>query len=189
MEYGDRMVFSEEQKEEVIFQFLDNMLGTAKPRSMALNYQELGIPCMDLTPTATVFSEQEAWKVIQQLPSEKAPGPDGFTGLFYKIAWPMIKGSIMRAFNALDVMDRRDFNLVNEAYIVLLPKTKEAKSASFKASVNSMPKPFPCASDRTYPNWSHPTKVPLLREGKFMIILDLCSGRRSYYMLETNPNY
>jgi hypothetical protein len=30
----------------------------------------------------------------------KASGPDGFTGRFYQIAWPIIKGDVMNAFHA-----------------------------------------------------------------------------------------
>jgi hypothetical protein len=30
------------------------------------------------------FIEQEIWAAISQMPAEKAPGPDGFTGDFYK---------------------------------------------------------------------------------------------------------
>lgn len=39
-------------------------------------------------------------EVIKELPNDKAPGPDGFTGIFYKLAWDVIKPEIMNAFNA-----------------------------------------------------------------------------------------
>lgn len=56
-------------------------------------------------------------------PSDKYPGPDGFTGLFYKTAWPIIKHDVVRAFNALWSLDSRSFYLVN----VLLQKKQEAQ--------------------------------------------------------------
>jgi hypothetical protein len=37
------------------------------------------------------ISEQEVWITIKNLPNNKAPGPDGFTGKFYKNCWPVIK--------------------------------------------------------------------------------------------------
>jgi hypothetical protein len=47
------------------------------------------------------FSEKEVWETIKDMPSNRVPGPDGFTGLFYKVAWPIIKRDIMNALNAL----------------------------------------------------------------------------------------
>ena len=45
---------------------------------------ELDMPSLDLTELETPFSEQEVWKTINLLPSDKAPGPDGFGVTFYK---------------------------------------------------------------------------------------------------------
>jgi len=46
------------------------------------------------------FSE-EVWKTIRALPSDKAPGPDGLTGKFYKVCWQIIKLDIMAAISAV----------------------------------------------------------------------------------------
>jgi hypothetical protein len=58
------------------------------------------------------------------LPSDKAPGPDGFTGLFYKVAWPIIKQDVVNVFWSLD---GRSFNLINDAFMILLRKKNEAQ--------------------------------------------------------------
>jgi hypothetical protein len=45
------------------------------------------------------FAEDEVWAIVQAMPMEKAPGPDGFTGLLYQMAWPLIKCDILQALN------------------------------------------------------------------------------------------
>lgn len=60
--------------------------------------------------------------MINDIPNDKAPGPDGFTGIFYKVAWPVIKGDIMNAINAFWALDTRSLNLLNDAYMILLKK-------------------------------------------------------------------
>jgi hypothetical protein len=42
------------------------------------------------------FTEDEVHNAINQMPSDKAPGPDGFTGVFFKRCWSIIKGDIMK---------------------------------------------------------------------------------------------
>jgi hypothetical protein len=72
------------------------------------------------------FSEEEVWNVIRSMPTDKAPGLDGFTGLFYQSAWPVIKEDIMQAFHSLWMLDSRNFYLISQAYMVLLRKKREA---------------------------------------------------------------
>ena len=61
------------------------------------------------------------------MPTDKAPGPDGFTGMFYRVAWPIIKPDILRAFHSLWSLDNRSFYLVNQSFMVLLRKKHDAE--------------------------------------------------------------
>jgi hypothetical protein len=70
--------------------------------------------------------EEEAWETIKRLPSDKAPGPDGYTSRFYKSSWPIIKTNIMAAISCVWAKKFRYMRALNSAYITLLPKTKEA---------------------------------------------------------------
>ena len=52
-------------------------------RENTVNLTELGMNTHDLTKLDLPFTAQEVWRTIEQLPLDKAPGPDGFTGRFY----------------------------------------------------------------------------------------------------------
>jgi hypothetical protein len=58
--------------------------------------------------------------------SDKAPGPDGFTGLFFKVCWDIINEDVLEAFHQLHSMNGVDFRLLNSANIVLIPKKPDA---------------------------------------------------------------
>lgn len=68
------------------------------------------------------FTEEEIWATIRDMPLDRAPGLDGFSRLFYKSAWQIIKGDIVNAFNALWSLDARSFYLLNDALMILLRK-------------------------------------------------------------------
>jgi hypothetical protein len=73
------------------------------------------------------FTEEEVWGIIKEMPPDKAPGPDGFIGAFYKRASPTIKPEIMATVTKLYVGDGRAFGRLNRALITLVPKKQGAK--------------------------------------------------------------
>ena len=84
------------------------------------------IPRYDLEALDIPFSEEEVWNTIKNLPSDKASGPDGFTGKFYKTCWAVIKGDLMDALQAVWRKNFRNLWMLNSAYITLIPKKTEA---------------------------------------------------------------
>jgi hypothetical protein len=44
----------------------------------------LDLPTLDLASLDSPFSNEEIWQEICLMPQDKAPGPDGFTGHFFK---------------------------------------------------------------------------------------------------------
>jgi len=70
-------------------------------RDETVNLSELNMPSIALNDLEAPFSEEEVWKTVRSLPSDKAPGPDGFTGKFYKVCWQIIKLDIMSAISAV----------------------------------------------------------------------------------------
>jgi hypothetical protein len=97
------VVTSQEDKQKVVSDFYENILGRAEERSYTLDLDELAIHNHDLSALDAPFLEEEVWAVVKDLPPDKAPGPDGFTGRFYKSCWNIIKGDVLRS---LDVIQR-----------------------------------------------------------------------------------
>ena len=75
------------------------------------------------------FTEEEVEHTIKMLPAEKAPGPDGFTGIFYKKCWQTIKDDIMAAMSSFYNLRAGPLEHLNGANIVLIPKTETPEYA------------------------------------------------------------
>jgi hypothetical protein len=60
------------------------------------------------------------------MPSDRAPGLDGFNAAFYQAAWPVIKGDVMAGLLKLAVGDGRGFARLNRALVTLIPKRQDA---------------------------------------------------------------
>lgn len=78
-------------------------------------------PVSDLEFLASPFDVNEIDKVVKHMPIDKAPGPDGFNGLFLKKSWQSIKGDFYALCSAFFL---RQVNLecINTSFITLVPK-------------------------------------------------------------------
>jgi hypothetical protein len=121
----DSEIVLNEEIANAVFEHYNAIMGTPFQRTADIDLDALGLQLHDLTMLDVCFFEFEIWATIAELPSDKALGPDGFTGLFYKLAWPIIKADVINAFNAFWALDGRSFNLINEAFMVLLKKKSE----------------------------------------------------------------
>jgi len=107
---------------DALYDYYISVLGANFERSRRFDLQTLGVPQIARPELEHLFTEEEVRSVIANLPNDKALGPDGFTGLFYKKAWGTIKMDVMNAFNAFWSLDCRSFNHLNDAYMILLKK-------------------------------------------------------------------
>jgi hypothetical protein len=123
---GEQLVTSHSDKAEVLRSFYSDLIGTGQQRSRIVNLDTLGLQHIDLQGLEQPTSEAEVWNTIKQLPPDKVPGPDGFTGRFYKACWSIIKKDIMAAILAVWNKDFRNFRYLNTAFITLLPKKEDA---------------------------------------------------------------
>jgi hypothetical protein len=60
---------------------------------------------------------QSPRRTNRDLPLDKAPGSDDFTGRLYRSTWSIIKDDMVRAFQAIFVMDCQSFHHLNEALL------------------------------------------------------------------------
>lgn len=120
----DGQTFSEEEaKAEVIYTYYNGIPGTPFQRHHCINLDLLDLPHLDLSDLVAPFSNEEVARIVQESPNDRAPGPDGFTGAFYKAAWTVIAPDILRVFEAFWEMDFRSLHHINGATMVLLHKT------------------------------------------------------------------
>jgi hypothetical protein len=99
LETQSGVCYSHEEKEAVIYQQFSNQFSRPPARDFSLNWEEIGLPRFDLSHLEQQFTEEEILAVIQEIAAEKAPGPDGFIGLFLKKMWPVIKADLLLAFH------------------------------------------------------------------------------------------
>lgn len=66
---------------------------------------------------------EEVREAVFQMGALKAPGPDGFNGLFYQNAWDIIQTDLFQLvqnFFSTGILDPH----LNQTYITLIPKVK-----------------------------------------------------------------
>ncbi|WVZ67318.1 hypothetical protein U9M48_016414 [Paspalum notatum var. saurae] len=123
-------VFSQVDKNLHAFNHFRNLLGVPPARENTLNWNVMGLNTLQGDLLELPFEEEEILAAINKLNAENAPGPDGFTGLFFRIAWPIVKEDVLRAFNYFYQLHDQHFRNLNSAHICLIPKNAEAVSFS-----------------------------------------------------------
>lgn len=123
----DDVTYTEQQdKEEAIWTYFQQLLGETRARPHKLNLAAMGMNASDLSDQELPITTEETRAAIMDLPSDKAPGPDGFSALFFKKCWPIIHQDVMAAIKALERTTSRNLHLLNSATVILLPKTPDA---------------------------------------------------------------
>jgi hypothetical protein len=98
------------------------------PHTRDFSWNDLALPAVDLSSLDFPFTESEVWQAICLMPQDKAPGPDGFTGHFFKRYWLLIRQDIMAAINSFYNLRSNDLDLLNKANIILIQKKDDADS-------------------------------------------------------------
>ena len=127
MKKGEEIATDQERKGEIFTEAYEELLGMASARDESIDLDFLDMEGCDLHELESIFSVDEVWNTIEELPSDWAPGPDGFIGAFYQRACLIIKHDVMAVMMKLYVGDGQGFSKLNRAHIVLIPKRPDAE--------------------------------------------------------------
>ena len=73
------------------------------------------------------FEKEEMDLVIKQMPASKAPGPDGFNGMFLKKCWPIVCQDFYNLANDFHA-GKVNLESINTSFITLIPKIGTPKA-------------------------------------------------------------
>ena len=118
-----------EKKAQILFDHYKLLMGTNVEASVDLQWDNMGLQERNLSHLDARFTMQELKQVIDDMHGEKAPGPDGFIGSFYKSNWNLIKVDLLAAMNHMHCLKGKHWHLLNSANVVLLPKKEGAVDA------------------------------------------------------------
>lgn len=93
---GATVLSDHEDMAKAGFDHFSSLLGESEERQFSLNLEFLDSSRADLSDLDAPFLE-EVWEVARQMPSGKAPGPDGFTAEFFQACWTTVKSDVMAA--------------------------------------------------------------------------------------------
>lgn len=126
----DGAVTYHEGKASILLDRFKGLMGRSFSSIAGLNWATINLPRRDLLHLDGSFTEQELLAFVNEAHGERAPGPDGFTGDFFKRCWQLIKGDLLAAVNCVHSLRGRNWDLLNTANLVLLPKRDGAQEAS-----------------------------------------------------------
>lgn len=116
------MTTTHQDKANILYNFYSTLFTTIQPRMASVNWDLLELQPHDLQHLDNQLSEEEIKRAVFEGPNEKAPGPDGYIGLFYKKTWDIIRVDLIQALHQLFNLRADRWNLLNSANIVLIPK-------------------------------------------------------------------
>jgi hypothetical protein len=123
---GPRWLFNHSDKQHLIQDHFEKAMSTPPPRNCDFSWGDLALPSVDLSSMDRPFTQDEVWQAICLMPQGKAPGPDGFTGHFFKSCWPLIRADVMATVDSLYNYRSQDLNILNKA--ILIPKQEGVES-------------------------------------------------------------
>jgi hypothetical protein len=97
--------------------------------SMQFNLSSLISLSVNMDSLISPFLKEETDNIIRHLPLDKAPGPDGFIGLFLKKCWPVIKEDFYKLCQ--EFFDGSvNLESINGSFITLVPEINNPETVN-----------------------------------------------------------
>ena len=124
-----RAVVEHFEKAALLWNTYKNRMGVTENPQMLFNLEDLVNKHNDLDELVQPFSRKEIDNVINKMANDKAPGPDGFNGMFLKKCWHIIKEDIYQLCD--DFFEERvSIQAINSSFITLVPKSNNPTTVS-----------------------------------------------------------
>ena len=114
-------VFDHQHKADMIWEAFKERLGMSEFSSSLFYLSSFMQPVTDLSSLVVPFDKQEIDSVVKSLPSDKAPGPDGFNTDFVKKCWSIICEDFYKLCNDFHASNIC-LQSINGSFITLVPK-------------------------------------------------------------------
>ena len=114
-------------KANELFSTYMERLGTKGEFDMKFDLSRIIKKVEGLEELTTPFTHEEIDRVVREMPSDRAPGPDGFSGAFLKACWPLIKHDFYSLCGQF-YEGRLDLTSINDGLITLIPKRPSRKT-------------------------------------------------------------
>ena len=176
--------------------FYSCLMGAPARLQSSLKLQQLNLHSLppDLANgLEATFTDTEVKQVIMEMPSDRAPGTDGFSGLFYKVCWDIIGKDFMAVMHELHRSNFNSVGRLNSSIITLLPKKEcSLQVADFKhinlihGAANFFAKLLVVCLAPCYRLSSHKSRVRSPLGGAYMRTLNLFATLPDY-SIARNP--
>ena len=130
LKHNNGWVTAHDQKRDIIHDHFKGIIKRGLPRTVNFNWNTIPRPVCDLANLGMPFTEEEVKSAVDKTACDKAPGPDGFTGAFFKACWDIVKIDVMAVVNQFSTLHVGNLHWLNSANIALIPKKDGAEEVA-----------------------------------------------------------
>ena len=104
-------------------------MGTTSSPTMLFDLASIITPVEGLENIAATILPAEVDSVVKHMPNDKAPGPDGFNGLFLKKCWNIVKNDFYLLCTGFS-LSLVNLESINKSFITLVPKKNSPETVN-----------------------------------------------------------
>ena len=123
------MISDHEGKATLLWIAYRNKMRVSLNPEMRFDLERLIQVNFDFSILILPISNEEVDRIVKLMPSDKAPGPDGFNGCFHKKCWPIIKQTFYDLCTKF-YNDNLNLERINSSFITLVPKINNPETVN-----------------------------------------------------------